>query len=150
MAVRLTRRVAGGNSRWAAAGQKLTPGPAGPADPVALGTKFGLRGKAKMGEDSLGNLYYEGGKDTNGNPRRWVIYSGSNDASRVPPPWFSWLHHQVDDVPDRALPPVRAWQKPALPNQTGTALAYRPAGALEKGGHRAAATGDYEAWTPEG
>ena len=32
---------------------------------------------------------------------------------------------------------------------TGTALAYRPAGALEKGGKRAAATGDYEAWTPD-
>jgi NADH:ubiquinone oxidoreductase subunit len=53
-------------------------------------------------------------------------------------------------VPDRALLPIRAWQKPAVPNMTGTALAYRPAGALEKGGHRAAATGDYEAWTPEG
>jgi NADH:ubiquinone oxidoreductase subunit len=33
---------------------------------------------------------------------------------------------------------------------TGTPFAYRPAGALEKGGHRAAATGDYDAWTPEG
>lgn len=111
---------------------------------------YGLRGKTRMGEDHLGNVYYEGGKDTNGNPRRWVIYEGSNDASRVPPAWFSWLHHQVDDVPERALPPVRAWQKPAVPNLTGTALAYRPAGALEKGGRRAAATGDYEAWTPEG
>ncbi|RZK79096.1 MAG: NADH:ubiquinone oxidoreductase subunit NDUFA12, partial [Methylobacterium sp.] len=25
----------------------------------------------------------------------------------------------------------------------------RPQGAMEKGGHRAAATGDYEAWSPE-
>jgi NADH:ubiquinone oxidoreductase subunit len=32
---------------------------------------------------------------------------------------------------------------------TGTAFAYRPQGALEKGGHRAAATGDYEAWSPD-
>lgn len=52
-------------------------------------------------------------------------------------------------MPDRALPPVRPWQKPALPNLTGTALAYRPTGAMEKGGQRAAATGDYEAWVPE-
>ncbi|MDP1025615.1 NADH:ubiquinone oxidoreductase subunit NDUFA12 [Sphingomonas sp. KR1UV-12] len=111
---------------------------------------YGLRGMRKMGEDALGNVYYEGGKDTAGNPRRWVIYQGANDASRVPPAWFSWLHHQVDDVPDRALPPERPWQKPAVPNMTGTALAYRPPGALEKGGRRAAATGDYEAWTPEG
>ena len=48
---------------------------------ATLGTKFGLRGKAKMGEDALGNLYYEGGRDTAGNPRRWVIYSGSNDLT---------------------------------------------------------------------
>ena len=103
-----------------------------------------------MGEDAHGNVYYEGGSDTAGRPRRWVIYKGSNDASRVPAEWFSWLHHQVEDVPDRSLPPRRAWQKPAIPNMTGTALAYRPSGALEKGGQRAAATGDYEAWTPEG
>jgi NADH:ubiquinone oxidoreductase subunit len=116
---------------------------------ATLGTIIGLRGKAQVGEDALGNVYYEGGKDTAGNPRRWVIYNGSNDASRVAPEWFSWLHHQVDDVPARALPAPRPWQKEALPNMTGTPRAYRPAGALDKGGHRAAATGDYEAWTPD-
>jgi NADH:ubiquinone oxidoreductase subunit len=35
------------------------------------------------------------------------------------------------------------------PNATGTPKAYRPQGALERGGRRAAATGDYEAWTPD-
>jgi len=116
---------------------------------ASLGTMIGLLGKSRVGEDALGNVYYQGGRDTNGNPRRWVIYSGANDASRVAPEWFSWLHHQVDDLPDRSLPARRAWQKPALPNLTGTNLAYRPPGALEKGGHRAAATGDYEAWAPD-
>ena len=110
---------------------------------------YGLRGKTRVGEDHLGNIYYAGGRDINGRPRRWVIYNGANDASRVPPAWFSWLHHQVEDVPDKALPDPRPWQKPAVPNMTGTALAYRPAGALEKGGNRAGATGDYEAWTPD-
>jgi NADH:ubiquinone oxidoreductase subunit len=116
---------------------------------ASWGTAFGLRGKARVGEDSLGNVYYEGGADTAGNPRRWVIYNGVNDASRVPPEWFGWLHHQVADVPSRALPAPRAWQIPAEPNLTGTLAAYRPRGALEKGGVRAAATGDYEAWTPD-
>ncbi len=111
---------------------------------------YGLRGKTKVGEDDLGNAYWVGGSDTAGRPRRWVIYVGANDASRVPPEWFSWLHHQIDDIPSRAFPVARAWQKHGVPNMTGTALAYRPAGALEKGGRRAAATGDYEAWTPEG
>jgi len=78
-----------------------------------------------------------------------VIYNGANDASRVPPEWFGWLHHQIDDIPDRALPPPRQWQKPPVPNLTGTAYAYRPSGALEKGGDRASSTGDYEAWSPD-
>ena len=114
---------------------------------ASWGTMIGLRGKTRVGEDSYGNAYWQGGKDTAGNPRRWVIYSGSNDASRITPEWFSWLHHQVDAVPDASQSP--RWQQPGIANQTGSALAYRPAGALEKGGRRAAATGDYEAWTPD-
>lgn len=116
---------------------------------ASWGTMFGLIGKTRVGEDALGNVYYQGGKDTSGRPRRWVIYAGANDASRVAPEWFSWLHHQVDDVPEQSMPAPRQWQKPPVPNLTGTALAYRPPGALEKGGRRAGATGDYEAWTPD-
>jgi NADH:ubiquinone oxidoreductase subunit len=32
---------------------------------------------------------------------------------------------------------------------TGTNRAYRPPGHVLAGGHRDAATGDYEAWTPD-
>lgn len=117
---------------------------------ATAGTYLGLRGKKRVGDDELGNIYYEGGKGVDGHPRRWVIFQGSNDASRVPPEWYSWLHKQIDDVPDRAMPAARRWQKPMVPNMTGTPLAYRPPGALEKGGARAQAVGDYEAWTPEG
>ncbi|PXA95281.1 NADH:ubiquinone oxidoreductase subunit NDUFA12 [Nostoc sp. 3335mG] len=115
---------------------------------ATFGTWMGLRGKTRVGEDSLGNVYWEGGSDTAGNPRRWVIYSGLNDASRVPPEWFSWLHHQIEGAPDQSLPAPRVWEKPPEPNRTGTIEAWRPKGALEKGGRRVAATGDYEAWTP--
>ena len=116
---------------------------------ATLGTTFGLRGKARVGEDALGNVYYEGGKDTAGNPRRWVIYHG---VERRQPRAARMV--QLAAPPDRRRARPRAaaaarWQKPAVPNLTGTALAYRPAGALEKGGQRAAATGDYEAWTPD-
>lgn len=114
-----------------------------------FGTWLGRRGKTQVGQDSLGNLYFEGGTDPNGIPRRWVIYNGATDASRVPPEWFGWLHHQVDAVPDQSLPPARIWERPAEPNHTGTRQAYRPSGALEAGGNRARGTGDYEAWTPE-
>ena len=99
----------------------------------------------KVGEDSLGNRYYRARK---GN-RRWVIYNGSNDASRVPPEWHGWLHGSYDGVPESFLPPPRIWEADFTPNATGTQAAYRPQGALERGGKRAAATGDYEAWSPD-
>jgi NADH:ubiquinone oxidoreductase subunit len=40
------------------------------------------------------------------------------------------------------------WEVDYTPNATGTAQAYFPQGALERGGKRARAVGDYEAWTP--
>jgi NADH:ubiquinone oxidoreductase subunit len=113
---------------------------------TAMGTMFG---GSKVGEDGLGNAYYEGGKTVGGLPRRWVIYAGSNDASRVPPEWHGWLHHSVAALPQDSLPPPRGWEAPAEANLTGSALAYRPQGSPEPGRIRAAATGDYEAWTPD-
>ncbi|NJR13788.1 MAG: hypothetical protein HC779_05890 [Phyllobacteriaceae bacterium] len=81
-------------------------------------------------------------------PRRWVIYNGSNDASRVPPEWHGWLHRTVVEPPTVVAPQVKPWQKPHLPNLTGSAQAYRPPGHTLKGGHRAKGTGDYEPWVP--
>ncbi len=97
-----------------------------------------------VGDDAEGNRYFR----SRDGKRRWVIYNGNNDASRVPPEWHGWLHGTFDELPDAILPAPRAWQAPHEPNLTGTAAAYRPAGALECGGRRAAATGDYEAWQP--
>lgn len=98
-----------------------------------------------VGTDAAGNAYYQS-KD---GARRWVIYNGSNDASRIPPEWYAWIHKQIDGLPDEVLPPVRKFEKPATGNRTGTPQAYRPSGALERGGRRAAASGDYQAWTPD-
>lgn len=98
-----------------------------------------------VGTDSLGNAYYHEKKGT----RRWVVYDGANDPSRIPPEWYGWLHHQIDGVPDEVLPPPPKFLKEPTPNRTGTADAYRPSGALERGGQRQAASGDYQAWTPD-
>lgn len=118
---------------------------------ATVGTSlYTARKGKKVGEDHMGNVYYEGGFDTiYKRPRRWVIYNGSNDASRVPAEWHNWLHYTSEGAPESNLPPARIWEKESTPNRTGTDEAYRPLGALEKGGHRAIATGDYEAWTPD-
>ena len=107
----------------------------------------------QVGTDAQGNRYFrikESKPPRRGNrERRWVIYNGANDASRVPPEWHGWLHGSFDDVPESNLPPARVWEADYTPNATGTAAAYRPQGALERGGRRAPATGDYEAWSPD-
>lgn len=102
-----------------------------------------------VGTDAQGNKYYRAKKRLpDGRERRWVIYNGANDASRVPAEWFGWLHGSFDGVPESFLPPPRIFEVDFTPNATGTPAAYRPQGALERGGRRAPATGDYEAWSP--
>jgi NADH:ubiquinone oxidoreductase subunit len=104
-----------------------------------------------VGTDGQGNKYYRSAKlkTTQGYERRWIIYAGPNDASNVPAEWFGWLHHNFDGLPESHLPPPRIWETEYTPNATGTDGAYRPQGALERGGKRARATGDYEAWSPD-
>src|SRR6476660_2013490 len=74
----------------------------------------------EVGKDDAGNVYFVDKKNPN---RRWVIYAGDNDGSRVPPGWQLWLK--------------------------GTIEAFRPDGALGSGKIRPASTGDYEPWIPE-
>ena len=109
-----------------------------------------------VGTDQFGNRYYHekvrralkrgGGRESR--ERRWVLYNGEAEASRVPPEWHGWLHHTVDVAPSGAGK-KHSWQKEHLPNLSGTALAYRPPGSVLRGGHRAPAAGDYEPWTPD-
>ncbi len=118
---------------------------------ATIGTRIytWLHGR-QVGRDGLGNRYYEERRPRAGGlrTRRWVIYAGAPEASTVPPEWHAWLHYTTA----APLPSLgkRPWQKPHLPNETGTPLGYRPAGHDYSGGRRARATGDYEAWTPDG
>ena len=50
----------------------------------------------KVGEDGFGNRYFQ----TKDGKRRWVIYAGTVEASRVPPEWHGWLHHTFDQAAD--------------------------------------------------
>ena len=100
----------------------------------------------EVGRDEAGNIYFRHRKDPR---RRWVIYQGSNDSSRVPPGWNAWLRGTIDELPDNALPERRKFEQAAQPNLTGTMAAYRPGGSLASHGVRPASTGDYEAWKPD-
>ena len=103
-----------------------------------------------VGDDEFGNRYYrtKGGKidPTLGLERRWVIYNGVAEASRVPPSWHGWLHHTVDMLPTEDKTAPHPWEKPHRPNLTGTPNAHRPTGSTLAQGRRPKATGDYKAW----
>ena len=107
---------------------------------------FSRRHGEEAGRDEAGNVYFKHRRDS---ARRWVIYVGANDSSRVSPGWNAWLRGTIDDVPDKSLPERRAFEEPPQPNLTGSDQAWRPAGSIRSGGQRPAATGDYSAWTPD-
>ena len=114
-----------------------------------LNTRFDTwRHGKKVGTDEAGNIYYEGGKDYEGNPRRWVIYNGYSEASAVPPGWHGWLHHRNDTPPTSEDYKPREWEKSHIPNLTGSPAAYRPKGSVLGTQERPRVTGDYDAWTP--
>src|SRR5690242_19586861 len=94
-----------------------------------------------VGKDEFGNRYYQNKTGT----RRWVLYNGTVEASRVPPDWHGWMHHTYKEPPTTAPLKTKAWETPHLPNLTGTEGAYRPDGSLVRAGVRPAATGDYQA-----
>ena len=122
---------------------------------ATLGTRLytWLKGE-EVGRDQQGNRYFreKGGgnvhRDSLRRERRWVIFEGEREASRVPPEWHGWLHHTIDQPPPAGGPSMRPWQKGHQPNLTGTEQAYRPPGHTLKGGRRDKATGDYEPWIP--
>ena len=120
---------------------------------ATIGARFhiGRRG-VEVGRDDFGNRYFEA-KDNRDSyderKRRWVIYQGYADASKVPAEWHGWLHYTFDDVPTAENLPRQLWEKDHLPNLTGTLNAWRPSGSIARSGERSRATGDYQAWKPE-
>ncbi len=125
---------------------------------MTLGTRLltWFRGEL-VGTDGFGNRYYrEKGRRTllrgggrASREKRWVIYRGEPEASKVPSEWHGWLHHTVDEVPRPEARTRYPWEKAHTPNMTGTPLAYHPPGSILRGGRRAPSTADYEPWTPE-
>ena len=109
-----------------------------------LATQFWTWRKGeRVGEDSQGNIFYRNADDS----RRWVIYNGEAEASRVAPEWHGWLHRTWDEPPTEAKLVHQPWEKPHLPNLTGTDEAYAPTGSLRRADPKPPS--DYEAWSPE-
>ena len=108
-----------------------------------IGTQiFTWRKGVKVGEDEQGNLYFRDRQDK----RRWVIYNGEVEASRVSPEWHGWLHKTWDNPPSEEEIIRKKWEKPHQENLTGSVLAYAPPGSMRNA--KAKEPSDYEPWTP--
>ena len=111
---------------------------------MTLGTQLWTwRKGVEVGRDGHGNIFYTNADKS----RRWVIYSGEAEATKVSPEWHGWLHHTWDEPPTEMEISHKPWEKPHLENLTGTPAAYAPAGSIRKA--KPNPQQDYEAWTPE-
>jgi NADH:ubiquinone oxidoreductase subunit len=117
---------------------------------VSLGTWLHTCMSGKLvGQDAEGNRYYTQRRAPKGQRvRRWVVYHGAVEPTRVPAHWHGWLHYTTDVLPTAEMALVHAWQEPNQPNPTGTSKAYVPAGHALRGSQHAASTADYEPWQP--
>ena len=103
---------------------------------------------ALVGQDEYENKYYlekqffgKFGKPL----RRWVLYNGIPEGSKIPPQWFGWLHF-THEAPLSVK--KHAWEKPFQPNLTGTQDAYHPKGSLLNPVDQDKNNSSYEPWKP--
>lgn len=75
----------------------------------------------KIGTDEFGNSYYE-----NKIGKRFVVYKGQAEPSKIPAHWHGWIHYNTDYSPVGIKTGKHSWQKIHLPNLTGTKNAYSP------------------------
>lgn len=94
--------------------------------------KYFIKFTSKLiGKDQYGNEYYLGKrKDFFGRLKRYVIYNGIEETSKVPPLWHAWLHYMIDETPK--IINNHVWQSNHLPNLTGTKHAYDSAAKSEE------------------
>tara|TARA_B100001996_G_C18360656_1_gene477646 strand:+ start:76 stop:435 length:360 start_codon:yes stop_codon:yes gene_type:complete len=74
-----------------------------------------------VGEDKYGNKYYRSKND-----ERWVVYSNTVEASKINSDWYLWIHHTINETPDKNNEKKYDWQKDHSENLTGTINSYKP------------------------
>ena len=75
-----------------------------------------LNGKI-VGKDRFGNSYYTEKKQSDKTrARRWVIYNGLAEPSKIPAEWHFWLHYTSDSPLSEREKDRYFWQKEHIPN----------------------------------
>ena len=100
-----------------------------------------------VGDDEYVNKYYSNKKIYDDrNAKRWVIFKGKTEATKIPPHWHAWLHKTID-IPPINYKKKHVWQKNHEQNLTGTNQAHNPIfNNLSK--EEPKSKKDYETWNP--
>jgi len=102
-----------------------------------------------VGKDDCGNRYYCNSKNfENFDSKRWVIFNGNIESTKIPSHWHAWLHKTVNEPPINYIHKY-SWQKDREQNMTGTDMAYYPdSHPLSQSYKTHAIKDEYESWTP--
>ena len=92
----------------------------------------------KVGVDEFSNQYFQ-----HKNGKRFVVYNGIAEPSKIPAEWHGWMHYSTDITPMKINTHKFSWQKIHLPNLTGTKGAYSPKNSSAK-----KTSSEYEPWKP--
>ena len=101
-----------------------------------------------VGIDQFDNKYYCNSKNSQDlNSKRWVIFNGEIEASKIPSHWHAWLHKTIE------VPPINykhkyVWQKVHKPNMTGTSEAYYPSSHPLSKSKDNSTNKEYDTWKP--
>ena len=96
----------------------------------------------QVGKDKFGNLYMHNKNDS----KRWVLYTGEVDSTKVPPEWNGWLRFTSNEIPTTEK--RYKWEKEHLKNQTGTKNSYYPSASVFRN-PRSKKRAEYEQWSPK-
>lgn len=95
-----------------------------------------------VGSDKFGNKYFQNKNDT----KRWVLYLGQVESSKVPPEWNGWLRFTSQTIP--LSNKKYEWEKEHIENQTGTPNSYYPRESIIKN-PKSKKRLEYKKWSPE-
>ena len=98
----------------------------------------------KVGTDNFGNMYFISKYKFFAKNKRWVLYKGKLEASKIPDHWLMWLRHIIEFPQQKNELNVCSWQKLRAPNLTGTAYAFNPKDKSEDVRKKSAS--NYVAW----
>jgi NADH:ubiquinone oxidoreductase subunit len=102
-----------------------------------------------VGKDDQENKYYCNSKKFEDlKAKRWIIFNGDIESTKIPPHWHAWLHKSID-IPPLNYSHKYSWQKDHKQNMTGTDQAYYPdSHPLSKTHNKEAITSEYDSWSP--